>query len=721
MKKIICLAVMLMLAVSLMPKSVSAAGSNLALGKSYTVETAASDDRSYSEMQSCTDTVLTDGERGDTDYGSPKWGKFYRAVARTITVDLGAACTVSEIKTCFLQNASAGIIAPQSIKIFASSDGVNFCEAEVKSGGNPPYPASYSFDPSVIAEYDIVIKSVSARYIALYFDVTVNTFCDEIEIYGTVGSSLEPPTDFVTVGGDTHDELCARDALGGDHDIICFHAGYYPDDETLVNNTVNSFLSYIGYYDGEHRISDTMFDSVMFLTLQGKCPSGGSLCIDGGTTVMSDWVTLLDNYFSEEYNLSALDEATRQLKETLSLDKSHTTSVYLTIPFPKISDADFGDYDGDGKSDRIGSTDDCIKVMRWFIDEINARWEKAGYENLTLKGYFYFSEAISDTYYDYESELAAKAVSLIHEYGLYSVMIPFYQASGIDKVYDIGFDAALMQPNLSFNAALQDDPEGMMEDFRETAEKYGLGIQMEIADGFRWEPEKFGVYYLQYLISASKNGLMTDTIHAYYNGAGPGVFYDISRSQNAYSRWFYDATYKFIKGTLDLPEEARVSGADTEFTVTGREKAVGKTGAQGDWYYTYEFTLNPADGYCILSGGSDSFIYSADRNFSGTDTFSYNILLNGEVIGSNTVTVTVLAEEGSESASEAGSEAELVPADRDLRTVRIVAYAVGAVIAAVLLFLLFRSKKNKTDIRAENTAESAETDDDRNEEGKNDR
>ena len=191
-------------------------------------------------------------------------------------------------------------------------------------------------------------------------------------------------------------ELADPEKLGGDRDIVCFHAGYSPDNEALVNNTVDFFMPYVGYKSANGKITDTMFDSVMFLTLQGNCPSGGKLTIDGGTTVISDWNMLLDSYFSDEYNLTALDKATSAVKSTLGLPDDHTTSVYLTIPFPKISTDVFGDYTGDGIDDKIESVDDCIEVIKWFMDEVNIRWTQKGYKNLTLKGYFYYSEYSDD-------------------------------------------------------------------------------------------------------------------------------------------------------------------------------------------------------------------------------------------------------------------------------------------------------------------------------------
>ena len=635
---------------------------NLALGKEYTIVTETANERSYPEHEKNLD-VLTDGVYGDTNDFNSKWAWFYRATARVIYIDLGESCTVTGVETRFLQNNSWGIYAPRYIEVYTSVDGENYCKNDIISGDEPSVKITQSAANHIVSNHDIVLTPVCARYVAVRFDVSVNTFCDEIAVYGEKGSSLTPPTDYCYVGFEPMNELADPEKLGGDRDIVCFHAGYSPDNETLVNNTVDFFMPYVGYKSANGKITDTMFDSVMFLTLQGNCPSGGKLTIDGGTTVISDWNMLLDSYFSDEYNLAALDKATSTVKSTLGLPDDHTTSVYLTIPFPKISTDVFGDYTGDGIDDKIESVDDCIEVIKWFMDEVNIRWTQKGYKNLTLKGYFYYSESITGQFHDYEFELAPRTVEAIHAYGLYSVMIPFYQAVGIDSVYDIGYDAALMQPNLSFNTTLQDDPAGTMEDFYKTAMKYGRGIQMELADGFRWEPENYGKFYEQYLISASSNSLMTDTVHAYYNGAGPGTFYDACRS-DGYARWIYDATYKFIKHTLSLPEDITPVSPDTALTAVGNERIIGKTGAVGDWYYEYKLTEPPKHGVAIFDSNENSFSYRADRNFEGNDVFTYEIYLGGKLIGSNTVNVTVLPGVEEISESEASSE-ESEPTEAD--------------------------------------------------------
>ena len=77
---------------------------NLALGKPVTVQTDVPNASSYAELDRFVPELLTDGEYGPAKFSAPQWNKFYRAVGRTLTVDLGTLCTVDGIYTRFLQN-----------------------------------------------------------------------------------------------------------------------------------------------------------------------------------------------------------------------------------------------------------------------------------------------------------------------------------------------------------------------------------------------------------------------------------------------------------------------------------------------------------------------------------------------------------------------------------------------------------------------------------------
>ena len=676
---------------------------NLALGRPYTVETDVANGGSYAERDADDGVKLTDGKYGRNSWSDPAFVKYYRAIGRTVKIDLGENCVIDNVKARFISDNPAGVLMPEKVTVFVSSDGVNYSAADIKSGNTAPY-GTHEKKPCAIITYDMPVEPICGRYVAMHFEVVVNTFIDEIEVYGKKDASALPPTTFDDIIPPSKEKYLDRDALGNDKDIILFHTGYYPKDETLVNNKKETFLPFIAYLDQSGNIVDTMFDSVMFLTIQGLCPSGGGLSASGGTTVLSDWQMVLNQYFSDTYNLCALDDAAKEVKDALGLD-DYKISIYLTCPYPKTSGKIFGDYNGDGVAEKISTYDDCLAVTEWFVDECIKQFAENKYEHLVFKGFFFNSEGITGERYPYEMQYAKDFCSLLHSKDLLCVMIPYFDGKGIDRHEDIGFDAVLMQPNVSFDAGLQDDPAGAMADFDQTAKQFGLGIEMEIDSGIIWNFDKPAEYYTEYLHSASNTGLMTDTVHAYYNGAGDAVFGRAARSHDSKMRWLYDATYKFIKGTLVLPDDPFSAEAVDELEVESMRSVKGWTGLAGDWQGTVKVKTRPSHGRVTFASDAKTFTYTA-KDYVGDDVIEYEITANGVTV-SRTVKVKLIAkaEEVSEEPSEDVSEPASEPASEDVSEAEskkdgfpawgYAAIAAGIIAAAAACAAIIKRKKKK--------------------------
>lgn len=676
---------------------VSAESENLVLGRPYTVSSDLPNEKSYAEMDVDDGKMLTDGKKGSCSWSDPKWAKYYRAGGRIVTFDLGALCEVERICTEFISDNPAGCYIPEQIDVYVSADGEHFSKANVKSGNVAPFGSSVQ-NKCTIVPYDMPVEAICGRYVALHFDVNVNTFIDEVEIYGKRETSLTPPTEYTDILPKSKGAYLSRDALDGDHDIILFHAGYYPDDMSLVNNDEKTFLPFLAYLDENGNIVDTMFDSVMFLIMQGKCYSDGSLTISGGETVLGDWMMLLDAYFSDTYNLRALNNTAHTIADALGKE-DYTIPVYLTCPYPKTGKLVFGDYNGDGKDETISTYEDALAVTKWFVDECIRRFEENGYDKLKLKGFFCNSEGLGNTRFPYERQYAKDCCTLMHDRGLKYVMIPYYQGKGCEDPEAYGFDAVLMQPNLSFYESLQDDPAGMMEDFDAAAKQFGLGIEMEVNSSLIWDIDKHAPFYLQYLQSASQSGLMTDTIHAYYNGAGMAVFGRAAYSKEPKMRLLYDLTYKFIKGTLSLPDQIVLQGFPETLTVDAGGKVSGDIELSGDWQVELKIAKQALHGVVILSDDGKRFTFKADRKYSGEDSFDYELTVYGKPVASGTVAVNILSDEPAETSSETPSApvsddaSEASGANRDTPWGLFAAIGGAVLLAAGTALAVIRKKK----------------------------
>lgn len=526
---------------------------NLALGKNATITSFVPISKSYASVEKGNKNALTDGMTADpADCYGGGWAHFYRGTGRNIVIDLEGVYAVCGFEAGFIHDRASGIYCPEKVSLLLSENGTDYFTV---SEACAPYPASFGGRVRAVYSHEGE-KCYRARYAKLRFDVDVNVFCDEIKIFGVSADGSE-----LALCGEPDKEVfrnrfAATDSLGGVRDLPLIYFGYWPENERIAKSTKEELLPYVAYVDNNGEIKDTMFDSILFLFVQGRCPSGGCLGYYGEPSLLSDWEYMIDLLFEEGYSLSALDSAYEAVKKALALPEEQKLKVYLTAPVPKISLQPFGDMNGDGIEEKLLSTEDCVNAYLWFVDEVARRFEATGFKNIALDGWFWGNESISRATRDDEEAFAAGCVGGLHERGFKCVFIPYFQAGGAEKAERVGFDCVTMQPNLSFNKPLQHDPVGAMEDFTDACKKYGFGIELEIHQGVKnKETQKlYGEYFYEYMRSGIKSGMMTDSVHTYYQCAGPGVFYDCATSDDGYLRGIYDNLYKFIKGRLTLSD-----------------------------------------------------------------------------------------------------------------------------------------------------------------------
>lgn len=522
---------------------------NLALGRETKIESLAPIENCYASVEKGSKNMLTDGNIGDpTSCYNGEWAHFYRGVGRSVTIDLGNDYAVCGFSAGFIQDKAMGIYSPESVRLSLSENGADFYSV---SQVNAPYPASFSMQ--VRANYSENLKyPYKARYARIDFGVEVNVFCDEIAVFGREADGFESALCGEPIKETNKNCYAARDSLGGVYDIPLLYFGYWPEDERVARLKKDDFVPYIAYIDRDGNPIDTMFDAVMLLTVQGRCPSGASLGYHGAPSKLSDWEFVIEELFAENQNLKALDEAVAEIKSKLSLAKDYKHKVYLTAPVPKVSNEPFGDLNGDGIEEKLLTDDDCIDAYASFVDSVTRRFASEHLENIVIDGWFWNNESASRMARDEEEYFATRCVEKLHERGYKCVFIPYFQAGGCEKAEKIGFDCTTMQPGLSFQQVLGKDPQAMMGDFTSLCKKYGFGVELEVHHGVK-NPEtneKYSRLFDEYLIACMRNGMMTDTVHTYYQAAGPGVFYSCAVSKDDSMRALYEKLYKFIKRTL---------------------------------------------------------------------------------------------------------------------------------------------------------------------------
>ena len=540
---------------------------NILLGKTPVISTFAPVAHSFAANEKGTKEMLTDGATGDaTNWYGGEWAHFYRGVGRRITFDLGGEYAVNGFEAGFIQGREAGIYCPEEVRLLLSGDGETFfLAARIKA----PYPASFA--KTVRAPYKAAFGTpVRARYAAVEFEVEVNSFCDEIRLFECADAAEAAPCESLEPYSGLTDAnaYAPRESLGGVYDMPLMYFGYCPENERIAKPRREDLLPYVAYLGRGGEILDTMFDSMLFIILQGRCPSGGCLSPHGEPSVYSDWEYITDVLFEKDVCLHALDEAVAETKKALSLPEDYRFTVYLNAPTPKPSFAPFGDINGDGIEEKLLDDGDCVRAYGAYIDSVTRRFAASGLRNIKIGGWFWTNEHLSRALRDSEADFAAACVKAVHDRGYKCLMIPYFCAGGVEKAQKAGFDCVTMQPNLSFNETLQRDPAGALCDFTAFCKKFGFGAELEIhhaaansndAD----QAKKYRKLFIEYLKAFVENGMMTGTVHTYYQAAGPGVFAACARSDDDGLRGIYDMLHEFIKGSLSFdaaPAEEEPAG-----------------------------------------------------------------------------------------------------------------------------------------------------------------
>ncbi|MBP3387432.1 MAG: DUF4855 domain-containing protein [Clostridia bacterium] len=503
-------------------------------------------DDSMRYMNYNTDSMLlTDGEKADDPtYTNPRWFHIALAKGRAITFELPCICAVDSFSIGFCRSDVVAVRTPRYVALQVSEDGEAFETVSECS-------KIRSTRDLTRFEYTASFGAVRARYVRFVVDVLQHIYIDEIELFGCTdvadaripvcdGHPVFPELDHppVFVG-----DYPAIDSLGAENILLSYHCNPNMQSKGLI--TKEQYLPYVAYLSEDGEVKDTFFDGYLYLPYTAFNFSSEAQCIDG-------WKYYLDNIFTPDRNLDALDKVTKEVGDKLGI-KNHKSAVYFSLLYTFTSKECFGEINGE-KLD-FENIDDRKKALRWLIDEYLRRYNEGGYEHTRLEAFYWFEEQI--TYSDsHEEELIAFVRDYVHEKGYKLFWIPYFKAVGYHDWKRLGFDVACMQPNYAFG----DDRK--VEQIYETAKiakELGMCVELEITgikldeNGIVQNPkdvEKF----IEYLEIGAKTGYM-NTIKMYYQGGVPG---DISKavfSKTPRYREMYDMTYRFAKRKLILEEK----------------------------------------------------------------------------------------------------------------------------------------------------------------------
>ncbi len=583
---------------------------NLVAGKPCQIDmVGAVSKENYANNTPVTSLVMTDGVFSqEYNIHNGKFFKFCQGDQRRIIFDLEHLSAVEKLTVSFCAVEDWAVYAPPSVGVILSEDGVHWHRV-----GTIPISAS---ELKNISRGELTLEtSLKARYVALSFPTAVWAGVDEIQVFGRRSDkNTASPTSYPSV----YEESTANkrkepseDLLGGaEHLCLLYHS----KDHNAY--TVADLLPYVAYLNKEQVITDTMFDSFLFLYTTGTMPSGGSAF---GNSTKSDWDWCIEDLFRDGVNLDALEAAAGLVKETLGLDEDFRYNVTMTIYYPGGDMKDFGDVDGDGISEDFTVYENRMKAIRLYVEEVEARFAVKNYQNIRLVGYYWWHESIEQNTDDIKV-LLNEISDYLHAIDRDFFWIPYHCASGFSAWESYGFDIACMQPNYVFKSAT---PYANLINNEKFTKLYGMGVEMEI-DSACLSDRLFYKKYMEYITLGAETGYMTDTVNMYYQGMG--IFGEAARSASYMARSVYDVTYHYIKGDLkNVPDTLEPHTFEAEKNKIFK----GELGLDGRVLREFKISALPEHG-TVAFCDDGSFYYFPEKDFTGevTFTFVYNEYLS---------------------------------------------------------------------------------------------
>lgn len=215
------------------------------------------------------------------------------------------------------------------------------------------------------------------------------------------------------------------------------------------------------------------------------------------------------------------------------------------IPCPSSEQRDFGDVDGDGRSEDLSQPADRLKAVRWCVAEILRRWEQADLATLSLWGFYWMNEGIGPS----DEAIVRATADEVHQRGYGLHWIPYYSAPGCDKLPQLGIDFAVLQPNYAFMEQHgRRSDEQRLADTARKARQWHMGIEIEMMSELSTLSERNNLWdYLAYGRD-EYSGYMRGAVHAYYPGTS--AIAKLCYSKSSADRALYEALYQFAKGTF---------------------------------------------------------------------------------------------------------------------------------------------------------------------------
>ena len=542
------------------PPSPQATLADLAQGLPYTVATQWPD-QFFTTVQNNAfpdKGQLTNGQFGSLNFQDPQWVGFYRQNDRSIVINLGADQNIRSLSLDFLQNSGDGIFFPQQVTYYVSLTGAAWHPV----GSVATQTGTWDTTPQTQA-YTLAGLNVHARYVEAVFNVRIWAFADQFSVYGYNGQQQGGGSQAAGGGGQQQGGgVTAPPSFGqGQANQPVGPPGYLTSSQPASGGVANMMLAYSDGYGALGTWTKADFLPMVANMSPGGSPTGwlfnSVLMLNYGNlpATASGWSGYIQNLFSPNIQLSALNQAVGAVKTQLN-NPSYKENVVIAIPSTDSNPANFGSVAPSGPTldmnpavnGQLGAYQAKATAVSWYINTVLQDWKQAGYTNLHLAGFYWLPESL-DLNVQYDSALIQQTAQDIHQAHRLFYWIPFYGAAGIREWKSLGFDAVMIQPNVSFFWNLV--PQQRFQNVSQMAQYYHTGVEIEA----NWEvmsanetlAQTAQNKYLDYFTAGNVFGFENGAVKSYYLNSM--TLLSAYQSTNPFYNRLYGDTAQFINGT----------------------------------------------------------------------------------------------------------------------------------------------------------------------------
>ncbi|CAF3487136.1 unnamed protein product [Rotaria sp. Silwood1] len=124
------------------------------------------------------------------------------------------------------------------------------------------------------------------------------------------------------------------------------------------------------------------------------------------------------------------------------------------------------------------------QIIQWYIDTIKEKIKQ--YDMLHFWGLYLMREDIN---YGINEQIILEISHIIHKKQLRLLWIPYTNAINWNNWINLGIDIAILQPGYAFSSPLMQGTfhAGRLHSTAKLAQKYGLGVEIEINQGANTE------------------------------------------------------------------------------------------------------------------------------------------------------------------------------------------------------------------------------------------